>query len=166
LSKIKDGKRCLPKRISIEYNQIRKALNKEKREKTKIKKQYQEDFKKYDKKQKEWMRIQGKGKVFKADVELDQIMTYYRIGLASLMAYFAKRFLGQATMDPSKLITSIFHLTGTIKQNQKIRRIKLDYNKQDPKLMEKLQSAINKINDLRVIGPHGRTMEFVLSSPD
>jgi uncharacterized Tic20 family protein len=44
--------------------------------------------------QKEWLRLQGKERVYEIDVELDQIVTFYRVSLANLLAYFIHHFLG------------------------------------------------------------------------
>ena len=38
--------------------------------------------------EKEWLRLQGKDYVYRIDVELDQIMAYFRIALVNLSSWF------------------------------------------------------------------------------
>ena len=48
---------------------------------------YSNDLRALRKTSKEWLRLQGKDTVFEADVELDQILTYYRASLVHICAY-------------------------------------------------------------------------------
>ncbi len=104
--------------------------------------------------------MQGKETVYKVDVELDQIVTFHRVSLANLYAYFIKNFLGGQPMSMTDLLHKIIHLPATIKETDAVRKIILDYNKKDKLMMEKLSEAIEKINALHVIGPQGKRMVF------
>ncbi|OAD22905.1 hypothetical protein THIOM_001274, partial [Candidatus Thiomargarita nelsonii] len=58
-----------------------------------IEKKHEKAFKSLYRYEAQWMRLQGKEVVYKVDVELDQIMTYFRVSLSNICAYFLKEFL-------------------------------------------------------------------------
>jgi ABC-type taurine transport system ATPase subunit len=58
----------------------------------------------------------------------------------------------------------IIHIRATIRESENVRKVILNYNKKDKIMMEKLSVAVNKINALHVIGPHGKRMEFSIES--
>ena len=100
--------------------------------------------------------------VYKVDVELDQIVTFHRVSLAHLYAYFIKHFLGSDFISMMNLLHKVIHIHASIKETADTRKIILDYNKKDRLTMNKLANAIKKINSLNVIGPQGKRMEFFL----
>lgn len=112
--------------------------------------------------QKEWLRLQGKERVYEIDVELDQIVTFYRVSLANLLAYFIHHFLDGVSTSMVMILHQIIHLQATIEENGEERKIKLRSNKKDPETMRKLSFALEKLNSLNIQGPRGKFMRFSL----
>jgi len=48
----------------------------------------QKDLQRLRRYEKQWLRLQGKEYVYRVDVELDQIMTYFRVALVNLSSWF------------------------------------------------------------------------------
>ncbi len=159
-SEIIHGKRKLPERRREQLESYGKQIQSHEKEIKKIEKEHLDHFRLLRKHRREWLRLQGKETVYKVDVELDQIVTFHRVSLANLYAYFIKNFLGGQPMSMTDLLHKIIHLPATIKETDAVREIILDYNKKDKLMMEKLSEAIEKINALHVIGPQGKRMEF------
>lgn len=159
---ITKGKRILSPELQVELDKYRREISFHKQEIKKIEKEYEDKFKRLRKHQKEWLRLQGKEKVYEIDVELDQIVTFYRISLANLFAYFIRHFLGGASISMIMLIHKVIHLQAIIKEGIEIREIKLRKNDKDPQMMEKLLCALEKLNQLNIKGPRGKIMRFSL----
>jgi hypothetical protein len=159
---IKNGKRILPQQLQQQLDGYSKRINYHKRAIRKIEKEHGDKFKLLRKHQKEWLRLQGKEKVYEIDVELDQIVTFHRISLANLLSYFIKHFLDGASISMVMLLHRIVHLQATIEENNEVRKIKLKRNDKDPEMMRKLSFALEKLNRLRIQGPLGKCMEFSL----
>jgi hypothetical protein len=100
---------------------------------------------------------------YTVDVELDQILTYFRASLVHLYAFFICHFLGGGPLSLIGLVHRVLHLPATIEETDRMRKIILQSNQQDPSMMEKLQHAIEKLNDLKIQGPRGKVMNFSLS---
>ena len=163
-SEIKDGKRELPKKKMEQLFSCEKEIQTLERQIKKIEKEHHGRFRLLQKHRREWLRLQGKETVYKVDVELDQIMTFHRVSLANLYAYFIKYFLGGKPISTTDLLHRIIHIQGAIEDSDKVRKITLEYNRKDKLMMEKLFGTIEKINELNVIGPHGKRMQFCLES--
>ncbi|MCP4112194.1 MAG: hypothetical protein GY749_42840 [Desulfobacteraceae bacterium] len=161
-SKTENGKRILSSDLTEELKSYTRQINKHKKSIKKIEKSDQDKFRRLRNHEREWFRLRGKEVVYKVDAELDQIVTYHRVGLANLYAYFIKYFLGGQPMSMMNLLQRIVHLNAKIKETNKVRYIILDYNEKDVSMMEKLAEAIEKINKLNVTGPHGKKMIFSL----
>jgi hypothetical protein len=112
--------------------------------------------------EKEWLRLQGKQYVYRIDVELDQIMAYFRIGLVNLSSWFLHECLPEHTMALSKLLHNILLMPAEIKLTKGIRRIMLKRNLKDPEGMRRLEPALQKLNDLQIQHLDGRRIEFSL----
>jgi len=164
-SEIIHGKRELSEKLRRQLETYGKQIAKHEKEIKKIEKEHPDQFRLLRKHRREWLRLQGKETIYKVDVELDQIVTFHRVSLANLYAYFIKHFLGGKPMSMTDLLHKIIHLPATIKESDTVRKIILDYNKKDKLMMEKLSGAIEKINALHVIGPQGKRMEFSLEKP-
>ncbi len=162
-STITDGVRVVPVKLREMFYFYGKEIGKIEREIKKTEDEHKKEFKKLKKHKREWMRLQGKEQVYKIDVELDQIVTFYRVGLSNIYAYFIKHFLGGEPISMMMLLNRIIHLQGKITEDDSIRHIELQYNKKDPSMMEKLQSVIQKINNLEIKGISNKIMKFSLS---
>ncbi len=157
---IEEGKRKVPAGLLEKLNLYAKQIGRHKIEIKNIEKEHRDHFQLLRKHQREWLRLQGKETVYKVDVELDQIVTFHRVSLANLYAYFIKYYLGGGPMSMMNILHKIIHLHTTIEETNDTRNIILDYNKKDKSMMERLSEAIKKINSLEVIGPHGKRMVF------
>ena len=159
---VKEGRRIVPEHLQGKLAHYSKQIEGCIRQIKKIEKNHDKAIKSLRKHQKNWLRLQGKEQVYKADVELDQIVTFYRVSLANLFAYLIKNFLGEDAMSMMKLLHSIIHLQGTITQDNEARNIVLNYNQKDTSTMDILKKIISKINQLNIIGPHNKLMRFSL----
>jgi transposase len=162
--KIKDGKLKLPKKQMAQLNSYEKEIKNHEKEIKEIEKEHCDHFRLLRKHRREWLRLQGKETVYKMDVELDQILTFHRASLANLYAFFIKHFLGGESISLIKLLHKIIHIPAIIRESEDVRKVVLNYNKKDKFMMEKLSKAVEKINDLHVIGPQGKRMEFSLEN--
>jgi hypothetical protein len=159
---IRNGKRILAQQLQQQLDRCSKKINHHKRAIKKIEKGHGDKFKLLRKHQKEWLRLQGKEKVYEVDVELDQIVTFHRISLANLLSYFIKHFLDGARISMVMLLHRIIHLQATIEESNEVRKVKLKRNEKDPEMMSKLSFALEKLNRLHIQGPRGKYMEFSL----
>ena len=84
--------------------------------------------------------------VYKVDVELDQIMTYFFVPLSNICAYFLKEFLQLGPLSFSTLMQSVLLLNGEIEETHEQRKVILIRNLKEPELMKKLEKALIKLN--------------------
>lgn len=113
--------------------------------------------------EKEWFGLQGKEYVYRIDVELDQIMTYFRIALVNLSSWFLHECMPKHTMALSQFLHTILLLPGEIELGKDIRRIRLKRNPKDPEGMASLQSALQNLNKLQIQYLDGKRMEFAIA---
>lgn len=162
LSTIANGKRKLPAAQMEQLQVYENNIHLQERSIKNVEKTHQREFRLLRKHQQEWLRLQGKEKVYKVDVELDQILTFHRVSLANLYAYFIKNILEVESMSATGLLHRILHLSARIRETEGRREVVLTYNKKDPLLMDKLSKAIDKINSLQIVGPEKRQFHFSL----
>src|SRR5947208_14185609 len=55
----------------------------------------------------QWLRLQSKDFVYHIDVELDQIMAFFRISFVSISCWFLRECLGRSSMALSQLLHTI-----------------------------------------------------------
>ena len=163
-TKLIDGKRVVPRAISDEYERYGKKIRGHQSAIKTIESAHKEEFNKLATSQREWLRLQGKETEYAVDVELDQILTYFRASLVHLYAYFIRYFLGgnETPVSLVGLVGRVMHLPATIEETEHTRKITLHENQQDPHMMKQIQNAINKLNTLKIQGPHGKLMTFQL----
>jgi len=159
-TKLTEGKRIVPEAISEDFERFGKKIRDHQRAIKEIEKTREKEFKAFTKSQREWLRLQGKETDYTVDVELDQIMTYFRASLVHLYAYFIRYFLGGEPISMVSLIHRVIHLHATIEETKDVREIILQDNHQDPTMMKNLQSAVIKLNGLKIRGPKGKVMNF------
>ena len=109
------------------------------------------------------MRLQGKNFSYKVDVELDQILTYFRVSLSNICAYFLKEFLQMGPMCFSSLKQSVLLLDGDIEETRECRKVRLIRNPKDPEMMTKLEAALVKLNALSLQTLSGKRYQFSVS---
>lgn len=159
---IRKGKRILSKKLQDELDKYSGKINYHNRQIKKIEKEHEKKFKLLRKHQREWLRLQGKERFYEIDVELDQIVTFHRISLANLLAYFIHHFLGEISTSMVMILHQIIHLQGKVEESDKERKIKLKRNEKDLEMMRKLSLALTKLNSLNIQGPKGKIMRFSL----
>ncbi len=162
-SKIKDGKRIQSPRNQEALQTCQRDIRKIQREIKKIEEPFEKKFAALRKKSKEFARIQGKQKVYHVDVELDQLLTSFRLTFANILAFLAKEILDDMHVEMSTLIQSILFLSGTIEQFPDYRKVYINKNEKDPKFMEKLSKGLLKLNALKIRHPSNAIYEFTLN---
>ena len=161
-SRIKDGKRIQSRRNQEALETCQRAIRKIQREIKKIEDPFKKKFTALRQKTKEFARIQGKQKVYHVDVELDQLLTSFRLTFANILAFLAKIILDDMRIEMNTLIQSILFLSGTIEQLPDIRKVSINKNKKDPKFMANLSKGLKKLNVLNIRHPSGAVYEFIL----
>ncbi|GAG82468.1 unnamed protein product, partial [marine sediment metagenome] len=162
-SKIKDGKRIQSPRNQEALKTCQRDIRKIQREIKKIEEPFEKKFAALRKKSKEFARIQGKQKVYHVDVELDQLLTSFRLTFANILAFLAKEILDDMHVEMSTLIQSILFLSGTIEQFPDYRKVYINKNEKDPKFMEKLSKGLLKLNALKIRHSSNAIYEFTLN---
>lgn len=160
---VKDGIRHVPARICREFAKLGLEIKRHEAAKKRIAKENPRAFKRYRKTMNEWSRLQHKTTVYQLDVELDQILTYFRASLAHMCAYFIKHFLGGQPIAFDMLFHRINRLQAKIEESRHGRNVTLSANKKDAPMMEMLRPAIEKLNALRIRGHGGRVYNFTLT---
>jgi hypothetical protein len=117
-------------------------------------------LKKYEK---ELSRVRDKGEVYRVDVELDQIMGFFRIALVNIAAWFLSNCL-KGRMSLAHLFNSVLMLPAQIELTNESRRVILKRNPKDPVMMKKLESALRYMTDLAIRDLENRKIEFQLSA--
>jgi hypothetical protein len=110
-----------------------------------------------------WLRLQGKDCVYRNDVELDQILTYFRVALVNLCSWFLSECLGQRSMSLTQLLHTILLLPGEIQLTARRRLVRLERNPKDPQTMALLAPALDRLNAWQIHDLDDRTIEFALS---
>lgn len=162
-SKIKEGIRIQSPQNQKALQTKQREIRKTQREINKIEEPFKKQFNSLRQKSKEFARIQGKRQVYHVDVELDQLLTSFRLTLANLMAFLAKIILDDSSIEMNTLIQSILFLSGTINHLPGRRKVYINRNKKDPKFMAKLEKALTRVNKLNIRHYSGRIYEFELN---
>jgi len=162
-STIKDGKRIQSKKNQDALENCQRNIRKIQRAMKKIEAPFKERFKKLRQIRKEFARIQGKDKIYHVDVELDQLLTSFRLTLANILAFLARVILDNLHIEMNTLIQSILFLSGSVDQTSDIRKICLNENKKDPKFMAVLSKGLKELNLLKIRHPSGKIYEFELT---
>lgn len=162
-SRIEDGKRIQTPEDAQALQSCSSEIGRWQRRIKAIEKTHQKEFDKLHRYEAWWMRLQGKETVYKVDVELDQIITYFRVSLANLGAYFLKEFLDIGPTCFTTLMQSILLLDGEIEETDATRKVTLKRNLKDTVTMERLESALAKLNSLPLHTLSGKIYKFHLS---
>lgn len=161
-SRIDDGKRIQSPRNQRALETCQRDIRRIQREIKKIEHPFQKQFTLLRQKNKELVRIQGKNKVYHVDVELDQLLTSFRLTLANLLAFLAKEILADASIQMNTLIQNILFLPGRIEYLPNHRKIYINKNNKNPKFMAMLAKGLSRLNALNIQHPSGTIYEFEL----
>jgi hypothetical protein len=161
-SEINEGKRVLNEEDSIQLQhteaEISKCLNKQKI----VKGKNRDDFVKLEMCLKEEKRLRGKDKVYRIDIELDRIMTCFKMSFVNLCSLFLKRCFNGEKMELLTLFESIFQLDGSAFISNEKKTIELEMNPKEPKLMGKLNNGLSILNTMNVYDLDKHLIEFKL----
>jgi len=149
-SSVDDGKRKLPEHEAGILKGIQKEINRLKREIKKIEKGHEKPFKSLKKKKEELARIIDKKKIYRVDVELDQIMTCFRISFANICSYMLDECFNGEKMTLQRLFETIFDLRGKVKVDNDQRNIFIDRNPKQENVMRKLELALEVLNRMGI----------------
>jgi hypothetical protein len=165
-TRIVDGKREMSQSQAEQLAECQHNIRSLERQKIKITQPYQRKFDILKRHEKEWLRLQGKEKIYKVDVELDQILTYFRVAFVNLCTYFQMAFLNKATatsrMTLSSLLHRIFLLPATIEQTKELRQVHLHRNLKDKEMMRALEKVLPELNQLNLQHANGACVKFFL----
>ena len=159
----KKGKRDQSQRNQKNLESCQRDIRRIQRKIKTIEEPFKKQFNTLRQKSNEFARIQGKRKVYHVDVELDQLMTSFRLTFANLLVFLAKEILDNTPIEMNTLIQSILFLFGKIEHLPDRRKIYITKNEKDPQFMKKLQRGLSKLNALKICHPSGVIYEFVLN---
>ena len=158
----KKGKRDQSQRNQRNLESCQRDIRRIQRNIKTIEEPFKKQFNTLRKKSKEFARVQGKRKVYHVDVELDQLMTSFRLTFANLLVFLAKEILDNTPIEMNTLIQSILFLFGKIEHLPDRRKVYITKNEKDPQFMKKLQRGLSKLNALKIYHHSGVFYEFVL----
>ncbi|MBI4726641.1 helix-turn-helix domain-containing protein [candidate division TA06 bacterium] len=161
-SRVVAGKRVVDKETRIRLKSVSSEIVRYQRQIKSIESEWGKDLHRLRQHEKEWLRLQGKDDVYRIDVELDQIMTYFRIALVNLSSWFLNECLARRSMSLAKFLHTILLMPAEIELTKDVRRIRLKRNTKDPQSMTKLEPALQRLNNMKVQHLDGRRIEFLL----
>jgi transposase len=162
-SDIKDGKRLLSQEDEELLKACTRKIGRVHRRIKSIEAEHKKDFVKLHNYETNWLNLQGKESVYKADVELDKILTYFRVSLANVCAYFLKEILKIGPLSVDTLMQSVLLLDGIIEETNDVRKVMIKRNQKDPEMMDKLGVAFEKLNELSMCTLSGKYYHFSFS---
>ena len=161
-SSVENGERKLSESDEQTLKSIQKKINSLMRKIRKIKNHNEKQFKSLKKKRAELARIIDKKKIYRVDVELDQIMTCFKISFANICAYLLDECFSGEKMILQRLFDTIFDLRGKVRIEDGQRNIVIEGNPKQKDVMRKLESALDVINNMRIKDLNGRRYNLKL----
>lgn len=155
-----NGERKLPECDTEILEDIQAEINSLKRKIKAIEMVDEKSFNSLRRKKTELARIIDKKKIYSVDVELDQIMTCFKISFANLCCYFLDKCFNGEKMTLQQIFETIFELRGKVKMDGDQRNIIIEGNTKQEKLMKKLDSAFETINLMGIKDINGYRYNF------
>jgi hypothetical protein len=159
-STIEEGKRILDDHDAVCLKECVSDINRCIRQKAKIETEHKDDFDKLKTNMGEEKRIRDKDKVYRVDVELDQIMTCFKMSFVNLCSLFLIKCFDREKFELLTLMESIFHLDGNASVSSDRKVIDIEMNPKEPDLMDKLYKGLQILNTIQVHDLEGRGIEF------
>ena len=163
-SDIVDGNRIMEQKEELRFSEIGKNIGKSERHIKKLIKPNEKPYKNLQKAEQEWMRLQGKEKVYKADVELDQIMTFFRVGFINICCYLVSEIFKESGISLVRLLQTILLLPAFIEETETNKKVTLQHNPKDLRTMSSLSSALKNFNRLGIKTLGGKQIEFKIGN--
>jgi hypothetical protein len=154
------GERLLHERKAQILKDIQTEINSLKRKIKAIEMNDERSFNSLKKKKSELARINDKKKIYSVDVELDQIMTCFKISFANVCCYLLEKCFNGEKMTLEQIFETIFELRGKVKIDGDQRNITIDRNIKQGNLMKRLESAFEIINFLGIKDIYGKRYNF------
>ena len=157
------GKRVMDEEAQAKLRSVSGEIAQCRRQIKLIESEWVKDLHRLRRYEKEWLRLQGKDFVYQIDVELDQIMTYFRIALVNLSGWFLHQCMGKRPMSLAQFLHNILLMPAEIELTKDARRITLRRNPKDPEGMKRLEIAVQQLNDLKIKHLDNRQIYFAVS---
>jgi len=161
-SVVVNGKRTLAEDDARIFKEIQKEINRLKRKITKLKQADAKLFSSLQKKRTELARIIDKKQIYRVDVELDQIMTCFKISFANVCCYLLTVCFQGENMTLQRLFETIFELRGQMRITNDQRHVLIESNPKQEDTMKKLTYAFDVINDMGIKDINGYRYNFQL----
>jgi len=163
-SRIRDGQRLLPVQEAQQLRAIGQDIARIQRALKRIEKPHTPALRRLRNKERQWLRLQSKQSVYHADVELDQIATYFRVAFTNLCAYLLSEYFGSSPLSLGHFVEHVLHIPATIEQTDTTKRIFLHTSQKDWATTLALGPVIEKINTLNIVNLSGQRVMFELRS--
>jgi len=157
---IDKGERKLPELDAINLKDIQSEINSLKRKIKAIEMDEDKSFNSLKMKKTELARIIDKKKIYSVDVELDQIMTCFKISFANICSYLLDKCFKGERMTLQQIFETIFELRGKVTIDGDQRNIAIERNMKQETLMKKLEFAFDCINSLGIKDIYGNRYNF------
>lgn len=161
-STVVNGVRKLSDRDAEILKSIQKEINRLERRIKKTEKGHEKPFKSLKKKKVELARIIDKKKIYRVDVELDQLMTCFKISFANICCYLLDECFNGEKMTLERLFETIFDLRGKVRVEGDQRNVFIERNPKQEYIMKKLESALDVANRLGMKDTNGCRYNFKL----
>jgi transposase len=159
-SVVVDGKRELSARETRLLESVQKEINSLKRKIKKVEKANERPFKSLKKKKRELARIIDKKKVYCVDVELDQLMTCFKVSFASTCSYLLEECFKGEKMTLQRLFETVFNLRATVRVEDNQRKVFITRNPKQEDIMAKLRAACDVLNRMGLKDFNGDCYNF------
>src|SRR6266480_4350375 len=158
-----DGQRKLKEAARRELNALSREIAASRRQVKVIESQWGKPLRRLRRYEKEWLRLQGKDHLYRIDVELDQIMGFFRIALVNIASWFLSECFEKHPMSLARLLHAILMMPAEIRLTKDARRVVLKRNPKDRPMMKLLESALHRLTDLKIRDLSDRDIEFCIS---
>jgi uncharacterized protein involved in tolerance to divalent cations len=159
-SQVADGKRVVDEEMQFILKSLSREMAQCRRRIKSIESESGKDLHRLRRYEKEWLRLQGKDYVYRIDVELDQIMAYFRIALVNLSSWFLGQCYERRSMSLARFLHNVLLMPAQIELTKDARHIRLERNPKDPECMDRLQPALQRLNDMNISHLDGKRIEF------
>jgi transposase len=147
---IDKGERKLPELDAKNLKDIQSEINSLKRKIKAIEMNKEKSFNSLKMKKTELARIIDKKKIYSVDVELDQIMTCFKISFANICCYLLDKCFNGDRMTLQQIFETIFELRGKVTIDGDLRNIAIERNTKQENLMKKLEFAFEILNNFGI----------------
>jgi transposase len=158
-----NGKRLLKQPEQLKVQEISRQIAAWQRQIKAIESEWDGSFEKLEDCEKEWLRIRDKGTVYRNDVELDQLMGFFRIALVNIICWFITECLEGQPMALARVFMNILLLPAQIRLTAEFRRVVFKRDDSNPDLMALLERGLRHLTKLKIKDLEERTIEFELT---